>query len=115
MKDQLKHIDMESNNIRTLRDTYIYDFLTMNPILERMNLSNNHLNDEDAAMFTRALTQNTNLVQLNLLGGDDITTAGWTALRNSIFDPTTSFKSRVDANHKYNIEGLSFDPVYNNE
>ena len=75
---ELLRFGLESNNIRTGDDTEVSDFLATNPPLKVLHLGNNHLNDNDAVLFARALKRNTNLRYLHI--GSDIADVGRDAL-----------------------------------
>ena len=106
---QFSYIDLESNSIRTGGRTDIPDFVATNPPLENLFLRNNHLDDNDAVMISRALKQNTNLRRLTL-GENDISDIGRDALSKVIFDPP-SLNTLSDSNHSCCIEGIGVDDI----
>ena len=110
----LKLLNMANNQIETGGGTHISDYLATNPKLERLDLSLNNLNDEDADMIAGALEENTNLHTLKI-GDNDFSHAGISRLREAIYDPT-SIASVVKSNHKCALLGYELDfETYNNE
>ena len=101
-RSKLKSIDLSCNNdIATGGSTFIADFLATNPILEKLLLSNNQIDDEDANLIASALKHNTNLRVLDVYC-NAITDSGWEALLNAEFD-STSLNSVADSNHTCGI------------
>ena len=107
-KNKLKTLDLSANRINTGGDTFISDFLAKNSVLEELNLSENHLDDNDAKAFAAALKHNTTLRTLDfshsrITGAplnrfNRISEEGWAALGKAIFDDT-SLNSAADSNH----------------
>ncbi len=107
-------INFHSNNIRTGGSSNIPNFLAQNPQLERLWLSKNHLNDDDAFLIALALKHNSNLDQLDL-HGNDFTDLGWTALQKAVCD-NSSLNSVFDSNHSCTIFGnFASNDLYNNK
>ena len=113
-ENKLKSIDLCSNEIATGESTFIADFLATNPILKKLVLENNQLDDKDAKSIAEALKHNTNLRFLDIAENVDITNSGWDALRKAEFD-STSLNSAADSNHTCHIvipthqEGMNGD------
>ena len=95
---KLKCISLRKSRISTGGSTFIGDFLATNPILEKLKLGRNNLNDKDATSIASALKHNTNLQCLDIAGNGNITISGWTALWNAEFD-SASLNSAADSNH----------------
>ena len=91
------YIDLEDNSIQTGGGTAIPDFITKNPSLQKLCLTKNNLNDEDATLISLALKHNTNLKWIHL-ERNGITEIGERALTKAIYDPT-SLNSVADSNH----------------
>ena len=85
---EFSRIKLKSNDIQTGWGTEIPDFLATNPPLNRLVLTNNHLDDNDAVLIARSLKRNTNLRRLGL-GHNGITDIGRDALSSTIFDSTS--------------------------
>jgi hypothetical protein len=118
-ESKLKSIDLSNNDISTGGSTFIADFLATNPVLERLFLENNQLDDKDAKSIAVALKHNTNLRVLDIIGNGNITNSGWDALRKAEFD-STSLNAASDSNHTCSIltdyhEGMNGDPDTWNE
>jgi len=108
------------NNIRTGGGTEIPDYIrnaervrkvdlgiftSKNPPMMDLNLSNNHLDDNDAVLIARALEQNDSIGWLQL-NNNDFTDIGIKALTKVTYDPT-SLNSVSDSNHDvYYDEGF---------
>ncbi|KAL9186889.1 hypothetical protein ACHAXT_010609 [Thalassiosira profunda] len=90
-------IGVHTNNIRTMGDTHIPDYLASNPPLRSLALGKNKLDDNDAMLIAEALKRNTNLRYL-WLDGNEITEVGQNALQNAMYD-NTSLNSVADSNH----------------
>ncbi|KAL9181042.1 hypothetical protein ACHAXT_009847 [Thalassiosira profunda] len=97
-------IDFYSTGIRTMGDTRISDFLATNPVLRRLDLEDNSLDDNDARLIADALKRNTHLVYLDL-EGNDITEIGENALCKAISD-STSLNSVASSNHTCRMFGV---------
>ena len=95
---KLKSIDFSTNEVSTGGSTFISDFLATNPILERIGLFENLLDDNDANSIASALRLNTNLQSINLESNHLITDAGWKALGEAVFDDS-SLNLAADSNH----------------
>eukprot|EP00579_Thalassiosira_antarctica_P020802 CAMPEP_0201959308 /NCGR_PEP_ID=MMETSP0904-20121228/6312_1 /ASSEMBLY_ACC=CAM_ASM_000553 /TAXON_ID=420261 /ORGANISM="Thalassiosira antarctica, Strain CCMP982" /LENGTH=58 /DNA_ID=CAMNT_0048504959 /DNA_START=47 /DNA_END=220 /DNA_ORIENTATION=- len=54
-ESKLKRIEFTSNDISTGGSTFIADYLATNPILERLELFDNQLDDKDAISIASAL------------------------------------------------------------
>lgn len=106
---EFSRIKLKSNDIQTGWGTEIPDFLATNPPLNRLVLTNNHLDDNDAVLIARSLKRNTNLRRLGL-GHNGITDIGRDALSSTIFD-STSLNAVEASNHSCSIEGLYFDSI----
>ena len=106
-KSKLKSLMLSNNDIATGGDTFISDFLADNPILVWLKLDGNQLDDNDAVAIAGALKKNTNLRDLHLTD-NNITKAGWVALRKAEFDDT-SLNSASDCNHTCCIKYPSGD------
>ena len=97
-KYKLKVVDLSNNDIATGGgDTFLSDFLTDNPILQCLKIDGNQLDNNDAKAIAGSLKHNTNLRDLDLTG-NNISKAGWAALRKAEFDDT-SLNSAADSNH----------------
>ena len=96
-KSKLKVVDLARNNISTGGDTFISDFLRDNPMMEKLNLHGNQLDDNDAIAIAGALKHNTNLRFLEVRN-NNLSRKGWAALRKAEFDDT-SLNSAADSNH----------------
>eukprot|EP00571_Detonula_confervacea_P010196 CAMPEP_0172307744 /NCGR_PEP_ID=MMETSP1058-20130122/8529_1 /TAXON_ID=83371 /ORGANISM="Detonula confervacea, Strain CCMP 353" /LENGTH=501 /DNA_ID=CAMNT_0013019993 /DNA_START=23 /DNA_END=1524 /DNA_ORIENTATION=+ len=106
---RIKRIFLPSNNIRTMGSTHLSDFLAGNPSLEYLELRNNHLDDNDAALIAEALQRNTNLRHIDL-EENDITDVGSNALKRAIFPDSSGMNSNVaNANHTCYIHGIEND------
>ena len=131
-REKLKVLNLSENGISTGGDTFMSDFLTDNPMLETLVLTENQLDDNDAYAFASALKHNTKLRRLCLSEGNSISMQGWKAFLEANFDDT-SLNSAADSNHTcgiayptdvmlrlgdfgtingYALSGTSFDPVY---
>ncbi|KAL7545875.1 hypothetical protein ACHAWF_009227 [Thalassiosira exigua] len=112
--DGLERLTMDSNNIRTMNDTRLSDFIARNPPLSELSLVNNHLNDGDAILIARALKDNDHLAALGL-GQNDFSAVGIESLVKAIYNHQ-SFKSVVGSNHVCRILGFGFthDSILNN-
>lgn len=106
----LKCINFNANNIRTEGGSHLAGFIATNPSLEELNLEDNHLDDNDAALVAAALKENTNLRFL-ILDGNDLTGIGFEHLRNATFDSTT-LNSIADSNHTCCVS-IDDEPVLN--
>jgi hypothetical protein len=113
-KHKLKNIDLSDNAISTGGSTFVSDFLAMNPILEKLELRGNKLDDNDANAIAEALKCNTNLHYLDMFENNDITESGWSALHRAEFDDT-SLNSAADSNHTcYNIYNEYWNAINGN-
>lgn len=101
-KNKLKLIDLSNNQISTDVGTFISDFLSADPILKSLYLEGNELDDRAAILIAKALNHNTKLRFLDLTG-NNITKAGWAALRKAEFDDS-SLNAASDSNHRCNIK-----------
>lgn len=97
-----------NNNVRTMGSTHIPDFIEANPPVTYLNLSNNHLNDIDAALIAASLHSNTKLRYINL-AANDIASIGYLALKIAIFN-TSSLNAIADSNHICSIQGVGIEP-----
>ena len=104
--NKLKSIDLSRNDIRTEGSTFIADFLATNPILEKLVLWGNKLDDNDANSIANALKHNTNLRILDIYPSGDITDAGWDLFLKAEFD-STSLNSAAESNHTFYIDRIS--------
>ena len=111
---KLKSIDLCGSDISTGESTFISDFLSTNPILEKLVLEGNQLEDRDAKLIAGALKYNTNLRYLDITDNDNITDLGWVALYKAEFD-STSLNSTADSNHTCSIESNSIFNTKPNE
>lgn len=107
-------IELYDNNICTLGNTHLPDYIATDPSLQTLRLTNAGLNDNDATLIANALQQNTNLRELYLVGNVGITDIGTKVLRRSIFN-STSLNSVVDSNHtcEVNTTGGGFYTLQN--
>ena len=101
-----------NNNVRTMGSTHIPDFIDENSPLAYLNLSGNHLNDNDARFIADALRVNTKLKSINL-GANNITSVGFNALKIAIFN-TSSLNAVADSNHTCTIKGVGVEPSWIN-
>jgi len=106
------------NNVRTMGDTFLSDFLKSNPPLKCLNLENNHLNDDDMVLIAEALKENTNLKSISLDDNPITEDRGIKALRKAVFDET-DLNSVASSNHTCCIHGPfyprinDFEPDHN--
>jgi len=108
----LNTIDVERNDIHTIGQTSIPDFLAANPPVKVLCLANNMLKDEDVVLIANALKRNTQLQELTIFGGE-VTKVGVDAILDVLYDPS-SFNSVSDCNHScvvYGIEEFDFYPA----
>lgn len=96
-KHKLRSLDMQGNNIKTDGDTFISDFLAVDPILTNLDLTYNELDDNDVKTIAEALRKNTNLALLDI-SINNFRHEGWDALSKAVFDKT-SLNSAADSNH----------------
>ena len=75
--------------------------LANNTGLERLDLSHNHLNDEDAAVIAIGLKHNRKLKWLNI-GNNSISDDGFVSLCCAIYSPNA--QELVDCNHSCEVE-----------
>jgi Ran GTPase-activating protein (RanGAP) involved in mRNA processing and transport len=64
--ENLTHLDLTANNIRTQGAKLVAQFLSQNRTLEELNLAYNSINSHSASSLGSALKQNTTLRHLNL-------------------------------------------------
>ena len=101
-----KHFDsitLVDNNVSTMGNTHLPDYIATNPRLQTLHLENAGLNDNDATLIATALGGNNNLRELYLLKNVGITDIGTKVLRRSIFN-STSLNSVVDSNHSCEVK-----------
>ena len=108
-RNKLKYLDLSINDIWDNSVTgvdsspFIEKFLSSNPSLEILNLSENYdMGDETGEAIAAALKYNTNLRGL-VIANTGMTTFGWQALSKAVFDKT-SLNSAADSNHTCMIE-----------
>ena len=66
LQSDVKHIDLDFNNIDSSGAIKISEYLTGNPPVKYLDLENNDLDDNDAFLLSQALKKNTNLSVLDL-------------------------------------------------
>ena len=116
--DTLRHVDLSGNGIKTNGDRCIPDFLSTNPPLERLWLSDNRLIDDDALHITQALQSNTNLRYLDLQNNALTVEGKWVAHNQAVFGISHSILSGLksasdmnlntvnEANHTCHVAGI---------
>jgi len=104
-------VRFRNNNVVTSGSTHIPDYIATNPPLTYLNLTNNHLVDNDARLIARALKYNTKLKILSL-GRNDITEVGINALKMAIFDTTSTLNNVFDSNHTCRIRGIGLEEYF---
>jgi len=97
LQSDIKHIDIENNNIDSLGAVQIAEYLESNPPIRRIDLGHNHLNDNDAIFLSRALKRNTNLTAINM-HSNNFTSIGVKALLTCVFD-SSSLNAISESNH----------------
>jgi len=105
----IKYMDLEGNNIQTLGNTAIPDYIARNTPLMNLFLANNNLNDEDAILIAKALKYNTNIRTLRLQR-NGITNVGIDAMKKAFYDPT-SLNSVSDSNHTCSLQLPGVDNI----
>jgi len=109
--DKYEKVRFCNNNVVTLGNTHIPDYIATNPPLTNLNLTINHLDDNDATLIARALKRN-NKLRILCLGGNDITEVGIDALKRAIFDPSSTLNSAASSNHTCCIKGIGLDEYF---
>ena len=108
-----KHFDsitLVDNNVSTMGNTHLPDYIATNPRLQTLHLENAGLNDNDATLMATALRNNSNLRVLHLQKND----VGVGALERAVFDPT-SLNLVAECNHTCSIVMRAhFDEFQNN-
>jgi Ran GTPase-activating protein (RanGAP) involved in mRNA processing and transport len=97
LQSDVKHIDLESNNIDSLGAIKIAEYLEGDPPIYRIDLGHNRLNDDDAILISQALKRNTNLKTISL-HSNNFTSIGVKALFNCLFD-SSSLNAISESNH----------------
>jgi hypothetical protein len=97
LQSDVKHIDLENNNIDSLGAVKIAEYLEGNPPIRHIDLTHNRLNDDDVILISQALKRNTNLFTINL-HSNNITSIGVKALLNCVFD-SSSLNAISESNH----------------
>jgi hypothetical protein len=97
LQSDVKHIDLENNNIDSLGAVTIAEYLASNPPIKYLSLENNRLNDDDATLISHALRRNTNLRHLHLQF-NNLTSIGVKALLSCVFDGS-SLNAISESNH----------------
>eukprot|EP00956_Cyclotella_meneghiniana_P026362 scaffold56734_cov41-Cyclotella_meneghiniana.AAC.6 len=89
-------IDLSDNSLCNLRPTDMSEFLSSNPSLRHLDLSNNSFNEQDIVYIADALRHNNTLRRLRFLFRHPPT--NWNLLEYAIFD-ATSLNAAYDSNH----------------
>ena len=98
---KLKHIDLSGNDINPLSlqlgGLFLCNILKKNPVMHKLELSRNKLDDNGAFFIAKAMKDNTNL---NFFGlwGNPIKEQGCSVLCKTEFDDS-SFNAAADSNH----------------
>jgi hypothetical protein len=98
LQSDVKHINLENNNIDSLGASNIAEYLEVDPPIQRIDLDHNRLNDDDAILISQALKWNTNLRHMDLKG-NNFTSIGVKALLTCVFDSST-LNAISESNHK---------------
>ena len=93
----VEYINLNNNNIDSLGAVKIAEYLDDDPLLNRLSLDHNRLNDDDAILFSQALKRNTNLRHMDLKG-NSFTSIGVKALLTCVFDNST-LNAISESNH----------------
>lgn len=99
--NKLKQINLSDNSINTGRSSFLHDFLVTNPVLQKLILRENHIDDVDAKFLALALRNNTNLEYLDLTD-NPLTAEGVKQLMGVEFDET-SLNAAAASNHTCRI------------
>ena len=111
----LRHLELEKNNINTDGCTFLSDYIASNTSLEYLGLEGNHLNDDDLRRIGVALMSNNRLRSLELKWNKYTTTGiGWLELavlgrRRSQSIADTTLNSSVDCNHTCRIPYIDYE------
>jgi hypothetical protein len=103
LQSDVKHIDLENNNIDSFGAAKIAEYLEGDPPIHSLDLECNRLNDGDIIHILQALKRNTNLKTLKLYI-NNITSIGVKALLTCVFD-SSSLNAISESNHT--LEGMN--------
>ena len=118
--DSLTEITLSGNQIGSYGVKLISDCLASNPMVTFLTLTNNLLNDSDAAMLAKSLKGNTNLMKLRI-AGNSITQKGLKRFHRAL-ENLSSLNAISDSNHNCCVVGggeelsklnICFDPKRN--
>jgi len=99
---------LDKNGMSSREAVVIAEFLSSNPTLTALNLSDNRFDNADAAVLANSLSSNTNLREL-YLENDEIKKNGRFAFLHAMFD-VSSLASCAASNHTCRVWILQEDP-----
>jgi hypothetical protein len=97
LQSDVKHLNLNNNNIDSLGAIKIAEYLEDDPPIELFYLDRNRLNDNDAILISHALKRNTNLKTLSL-HTNSLTSIGVKSLITCGFD-SSSLNALSESNH----------------
>ena len=97
LQSDVKDIILGNNNIDSLGSVKIAEYLEGDPPIDRIGLSRNRLNDDDAILISQALKRNTGLETINM-HSNNFTSIGVKALLTCVFD-SSSLNAISESNH----------------
>jgi hypothetical protein len=97
LQSDVEYITLVNNNIDSLGAVKIAEYLEGDPLIQRIGLDCNRLNDDDAIIISKALKRNRNLRHLDL-ERNNFTSIGVKALLTCVFDGS-SLNAISESNH----------------
>ena len=105
-KDGMKHVYFANCGVSTNGQSVLSDLIKFHPKLNRLDLGNNDLDDDDAIRLADALRHNRTLEYLSVRG-NKITLLGERVLKRVVYDDS-SLNALADSNHVCIIDGFLF-------
>ena len=93
--------ELSNSDLSNLQPNDITEFLSSNPSLKNLNMSNGQFNEQDIIHISNALKQNTTLRELDLELDEDHA-IDWDILDSAVFDQS-SLNGTYDSNHHCEI------------
>jgi hypothetical protein len=97
LQSDVKHINLENNNIDSLGAVTIAEYLEGDPPMKELFLQYNRVNDDDIILISQALKRNKNLAIINL-HSNNLTSLGVKTLLTCFFD-SSSLNAISGSNH----------------
>lgn len=107
-------VSFEGNYIGFYGATLIANYIATNPLVVKLNLMGNLLQDDSALVLAQSLEKNTNLRMLRI-GENDYSQVGYSALLRAITGPILrdGLNAIMDCNHTCTFDVANLNPMHN--